>query len=302
MKRPPYLLEGDTVAIVGLACKVAREDIMPAVDFLQTNWKVNVLLGDSVGATYHQFAGTDALRANDFQTMLDNPQVKAIFSVRGGYGSSRILEKVNFKHFSQTPKWIVGFSDITAVHCHIQAMGIESIHGVMPKLFLQENGQESLESLRKILFGEALAYRIPAHSLNREGHTEATIVGGNLAIINHLLATPSELDTTGKILFLEDVGEYLYSLDRMMIQLKRAGKLSQLAGLVVGSFSDMKDNDVPFGKTADEIIQEAVADYDYPVCYGFPVGHEPQNWAIPCGRNVSLHISSTEVALSSVVF
>lgn len=302
MKRPPYLQEGDTVAIVGLACKVTREDIIPAVDFLQTAWKVKVILGDSVGEAFHQFAGTDSQRANDFQTMLDNPSVNAIFSARGGYGSSRILEKINFDSFKKYPKWIIGYSDITAIHCHIQTMSIESIHGVMPKLFLQENGTESLESLRKILFGEELSYPIAPHPFNKTGRIDAPIVGGNLAIINHLLATPSELNTTGKILFLEDVGEYLYSLDRMMIQLKRAGKLTQLAGLIVGSFSDMKDNDVPFGKMPYEIIQEAIADYDYPVCYGFPVGHDVQNWAIPCGRQVSLQVTTQEVRLSSIVF
>ncbi len=299
---PPYLKEGDTVAIVGLACKVNLADIQPAINYLTTVWKVAVLIGDSVGASYNQFAGNDQVRANDFQQMLDNPAVKAIFSVRGGYGSSRIIDVIDFTSFVNNPKWVIGFSDITAVLCHIYQLGFESIHGVMPKLFLQDGGQESVESLRKVLFGEGLNYQVDSHELNRLGQVEAPIVGGNLAIMNHLLASPSELDTTNKILFLEDVGEYLYSIDRMMIQLKRAGKLSNLAGLVVGSFSDLKDNDTPFGKTAYQIIQEAVADYHYPVCYGFPVGHEPQNWAIPCGRKVLLTVSEANARISSLVF
>jgi muramoyltetrapeptide carboxypeptidase len=237
------------------------------------------------------------MRAKDFQMMLDDPKIKAIFSARGGYGSSRLLDSVDFTTFQKQRKWVVGFSDITAVHCHIHTLNIESLHGTMPKLFLQEGGEESLESLRKVLFGEEINYKTEPHQRNRLGATNGQLIGGNLAILIHLIGSKSDINYDGKILFLEDVNEYLYNIDRMMIQLKRSGKLQKLVGLIVGSFSDCQDDEVPFGKTANEIIQEAVADYNFPVCYGFPVGHEVNNWAMPCGREMSLLVEEYGVSL-----
>jgi muramoyltetrapeptide carboxypeptidase len=258
---------------------------------------LKVVIGESVMSAYHQFAGTDDVRAKDFQVMLDNPEIKAIFSARGGYGSSRLLDSIDFSAFQKSPKWVVGFSDITAVLSHIHTFNIESLHATMPKLFLQEGGEESLESLRKILFGEALNYGINSHEMNRLGVSKGQLIGGNLAILSHIFGSKSDINYDGKILFLEDVNEYLYSIDRMMIQLKRSGKLENLAGLIVGHFSDCQDNDVPFGKTANEVIQEAVATYNFPVCYGFPVGHEPENWAMPVGREVILDVKNNGVVL-----
>jgi muramoyltetrapeptide carboxypeptidase len=295
--QPTKIQQGDTVGLLALACKVDFEVLKPAIELMENVWGLKVILGESLTSEYHQFAGTDKVRAEDFQTMLDNPEIKVIFSVRGGYGSSRLLDAIDFTGFQKHPKWVVGFSDITAVHCHIHTLNIESLHATMPKLFLQEGGEESLESLRKILFGENLNYKIEPHQMNRLGVGEGQLVGGNLALLSHIIGSKSDIDYDGKILFLEDVNEYLYNIDRMMIQLKRSGKLKNLSGLIVGNFSDCQDNQVPFGKTANEIIEEAVADYDYPVCYGFPVGHEVDNWAMPCGREVSLLVEEYGVGL-----
>ena len=295
--RPNSIQKGDTVGLIALACKVNFEILKPAIAWMENVWGLKIILGESLTSEYHQFAGTDTIRANDFQTMLDNPEIKAIFSARGGYGSSRLLDSIDFTAFQKQPKWVIGFSDITAVHCHIHTLNIESLHATMPKIFLQEGGEESLESLKKILFGEETNYKIEPHKLNRLGVGEGQIIGGNLAILIHVIGSKSDINYDGKILFLEDINEYLYNIDRMMIQLKRSGKLQNLAGLIVGSFSDCQDNQVPFGKTAYEIIEEAVADYDFPVCYGFPVGHEVDNWAIPCGRRLSLSVEEYGVSL-----
>ena len=293
--------KGDTVGLLALACKVDFEVLRPTIALMENVWGLKVILGESLTSEYHQFAGTDSVRANDFQMMLDDPEIKAIFSARGGYGSSRLLDFIDFTAFQKQPKWVIGFSDITAVHCHIHTLNIESLHATMPKLFLQEGGEKSLESLRKVLFGEVINYKIEPHKLNRLGAGEGQIIGGNLAILVHVIGSKSDVNYDGKILFLEDINEYLYNIDRMMIQLKRSGKLQNLAGLIVGSFSDCQDNDVPFGKNANEIIQEAVADYDFPVCHGFPVGHEVDNWAMPCGREMSLLVEEYGVSLKEQV-
>ncbi|MBC7410260.1 MAG: LD-carboxypeptidase [Arcicella sp.] len=295
--RPNPIQKGDTIGLLALACKVNFEILKPAIALMENIWGLKIVLGKSLTSEYHQFAGTDVMRANDFQMMLDNPEIKAIFSARGGYGSSRLLDSIDFTVFQKQPKWVIGFSDITAVHCHIHTLNIESLHATMPKIFLQEGGEQSLESLRKILFGEETNYKIEPHKLNRLGVGEGQLIGGNLAILIHVIGSKSDINYEGKILFLEDVNEYLYNIDRMMIQLKRSGKLQNLAGLIVGSFSDCQDNDVPFGKSAYEIIEEAVADYDFPVCYGFPVGHEVDNWAMPHGRRLSLLVEEYRVSL-----
>jgi muramoyltetrapeptide carboxypeptidase len=296
MIRPASLQKGDTVGIVGLACKVEIAQILPAVDILE-QWGLKVIIGQSVYSAYYQFAGDDKIRRDDFQLMLDNQDIKAIFSARGGYGSSRILDQLDYTLFAQCPKWIVGFSDITAVHGQLHGLGFESLHATMPKLFNQTGGAFSLESLQKCLFGEILSYQITPHFFNIFGQGKGALIGGNLCLIAHLLGSDDEIDTNGKILFLEDISEYLYAIDRLMVQLKRAKKLDKLAGLIVGHFSETQDNAVPFGKTPYEIIQEHVQDFNYPVCYGFSVGHEPDNWAMPCGRNLTLIVEENRVLL-----
>ncbi len=293
---PPDLQKGDKVAIVALASKLNPDDIQPAIQYMQENWGVEVVVGESVSASYYGFAGTDEVRARDFQKMLDDRSVKAIFSARGGYGSSRIIDAIDFTAFQQKPKWIIGFSDITAVHSHVQSLGFQSLHGPMPKTFMRD--EYSLETLRTFLFGNGMSYKISPDNLNKSGAAEGQITGGNLCLLAHLIGSASDISYEGKILFIEDIGEYLYNIDRMMIQLKRAGKLRNLQGLLVGSFTDNKENDEPFGKTAYEIIAEHVSAYEYPVCYGLPTGHDKINWAIPCGRVARLEVDALKSVLT----
>jgi muramoyltetrapeptide carboxypeptidase len=293
------LQPGDKVAIIATARKIDRDAIKTAVQVLQ-QWGLEVEVGPTVGANYGVFAGDDALRLQDLQQALDRPDIKAIICARGGYGTTRILDQVDFSRFEKQPKWIVGFSDITSLLCHIHSLGIECVHGIMPLLF-PTGTEAALDSLRRVLFGEELQYEVAPHSFNRTGTGEGQLIGGNLALLHNVSGTRSDFSTKGKILFLEDVDEYLYSIDRMMVHLDRAGKLSELAGLVVGHFSDMKDNADPFGKDAYEIIAEHTGRYTYPVCYGFPTGHEPDNLALVCGRKARLEVTPQGVTLEYVI-
>jgi muramoyltetrapeptide carboxypeptidase len=283
---PPYLKKGDTVAITCPAKKLPHE-ITDAVRLLES-WGLNVLLGETVSASCNQFAGDDTLRTKDFQRFLDDKSVKAIFAARGGYGTIRIIDNIDFQDFASSPKWIIGFSDITVLHSHIFAQyGVQSIHGQMP-LTIPDGTKESLETLRKALFNEAVDYRYESSFVNKTGEASGVLIGGNLTLLVMMAGSVSEMDYSEKILFIEDVGEYLYSLDRMMWNLKRAGKLAELKGLIVGGFTELKDNDIPFGQTAAEIIQEHVKDYDFPVCYDFPAGHIENNHALIFGKTVNL--------------
>jgi muramoyltetrapeptide carboxypeptidase len=297
---PQPLTAGDQIAIVALARKVSLLDIELAISIFKS-WGLRVVFGNTLTAGHHIFAGTDAERAADLQAMLDNPEIKAIISARGGYGTTRMLDLVDFSTFEKKPKWVVGFSDITALLSHIQTKGIESIHGIMPALFSKPGSEAAIESLRQVLFGEPVLYpTIPAHALNRPGLGTGQLVGGNVSLLATVIGTPSEVDYTGKILFLEEVEEYLYSLDRMLVQLKRAGKLTHLAGLVVGHFTAMQDNPVPFGSTAYEIIRNHTQDYPYPICFGFPTGHEPYNLALVCGREATLSVTEAGAQLTYI--
>jgi muramoyltetrapeptide carboxypeptidase len=294
---PTYLQAGDTVGIVAMASKLERDSIHAAVEKL-TAWGLNVIIGDSVGASDFTFSGTDGVRLQDFQAMLDNPEVRAVFSARGGYGSSRIIDAVDFTGFQHSPKWVVGFSDITAIHGKIQNIGYQSIHGPMPKTMLWDAASD--DSLRKVLFGERIDYKFPVDTLNRMGETTGRLIGGNLALLVHNIGSASEVSFDGKILFIEDVGEYLYNIDRMMVQLVRAGKLSNLAGLLVGQFSDVKENDEPFGKTAYEIIAEHTSGHSYPIAFDVPIGHTNENFAVRCGEMMSLQVAEKNVELQSI--
>ncbi|MBA4853133.1 LD-carboxypeptidase [Emticicia sp. BO119] len=293
---PQALQKGDKVAIVALASKLNPDGIQPAIQLMKDNWGLEVIIGESVSASYYGFAGTDKIRTQDFQKMLDDSSVKAIFSARGGYGSSRIIDNIDFTVFRQSPKWVVGFSDITAVHSHIQSLGFQSLHAPMPKTFMKDN--YSLETLHAFLFGENKKYEVSGDELDRIGVTQGQIIGGNLCLLAHLVGSQSDINWDDKILFIEDIGEYLYNIDRMMVQLKRVGKLRNLQGLIVGSFTDSKENDEPFGKTAYEIIAEHVSEYNYPVCFGFPTGHDNANWAIPCGRVANLKVNTSKTVLT----
>lgn len=298
MIKPSFLQAGDRVGVLAMASQVPYPSLEQGLRILREDWQLEVVEGDTLHIRYHQFAGTDENRRQDLQKMLDDSTLKAIFSARGGYGSSRIIDGLNFRKFRKHPKWIVGFSDITAIHCHLERMGFESLHATMPKLFGQEGTENALKTLRKGLWGEELGYEIPAHPFNRLGTGQGTVVGGNLCLLAHLIGSRSEPDTRHKILFIEDVGEYYYNLDRMMVQLKRAGKLSQLNGLIVGQFTDLKDNETSsFGKNHYEIIAEHVEAYNYPVCFDFPVGHVSDNRAMIVGRTAHLSVSPENVQL-----
>lgn len=296
MHQPPYLKKNDRVAIVAPAKKVNRPEMQMAIQILE-GWGLEVVLGKYVFNIYNQFAGTDRERAEDLQNMLDDPSIQAIICARGGYGTTRIIDSLSFDSFLAQPKWLVGFSDITVLHCHIHNLGVCSIHGIMPMLFPKQT-EQTLESLRRALFGEPLHYESLAHPLNRLGKARGELVGGNLSLFANTIGTPSEIDTRDKILFLEDVNEYLYHLDRMMIHLYRAGKLAHLAGLIIGEFSQVKDNEAPFGWSVHEIIAELVAEYNYPVCYDFPVGHEVNNLSMYCGGIGTLAVQESGISLS----
>jgi muramoyltetrapeptide carboxypeptidase len=291
MQSPPYLNSGDKIAMIATARKVSPDDITMAVEVFK-KWGFEVELGKNIFNEYHQFAGTNDERAADLQWALDDEYIKAIVCVRGGYGTVKLIDHSDFSKFIQKPKWIIGYSDITVLHSHIlNNFKIETLHATMPVNF-PKNGVEnsSVLSLNKALIGENLNYSFPSHYLNREGESEGVLIGGNLSILYSLSSTESDINTDGKILFIEDLDEYLYHIDRMMMNLKRSGKLSNLSGLIVGGMSDMNDNSVPYGKTAEEIIAEAVSEYSYPVCYQFPAGHIEENNALILGRNVKLKI------------
>jgi muramoyltetrapeptide carboxypeptidase len=249
---------------------------------------------------HHQFGGDDEVRRQDFQQQLDDPTICAILCARGGYGTTRIIDGLDFSRFAQAPKWIAGFSDITTLNCHLLRRGHQSIHGVMPLLFHQEAGADSLESLRRVLFGEDIRYVAPAHPLNCFGTATGELVGGNLSILQTLTGTQSDVTTAGRILFLEDIDEYLYAIDRMLVHLDRTGKLVGLAGLLVGHFTNPQDNAVPYGQTPQEIIDHYASRYNFPVAYDFPVGHEPQNQALIVGRTARLTVDAAGSRLEYV--
>ncbi len=298
LKIPPYLKAGDTVGVLAPASKVNYQDCLPGLRVLRETWNLRVIECPSLQSSYYQYAGPDQQRKQELQELLDNPEVKAIFAARGGYGCSRILDQLNFDAFSESPKWVVGFSDLTAILSHLYALGYASVHAPMVKLFGIENGEIALESLRTALFGGSLDYAIAPHDFNKAGDAYGPVHGGNLCLLAHLIGSGSQVETAGKILFIEDINEYLYNIDRMMIQLKRAGQLDSLAGLVVGQFTDIRDNSEPvFGKTAYEIILEHTHQFGYPICFDFPVGHVADNRALPIGLNARLSVTATGARL-----
>lgn len=284
IKQPPYLKKGDKIGIVSPAKKLTT-DLSKAIGVL-THWGLKIVMAEHVYAAHNQFAGTDEQRRNDLQNFLDDPEIKAVFASRGGYGTIRIIDELDFTKFQEQPKWVIGFSDITILLSHILAKtNTQSIHGQMPKTF-EDGTAESLESLRKALFGETKTYTCESKFENREGSVEGILIGGNLTLLLATEGSNSAFDYTDKILFLEDVGEHEYAIDRMMRALKRSGKLAKLKGLIVGAFNGYEVEELPFGQSPEQIIQEIVKEYDYPVCYNFPVGHIDDNYAMVIGRTV----------------
>lgn len=299
MKIPPYLQKGDTIAITCPAGYMAKEKASTCIKVLQ-QWGYEVLVGKTLGSkskTY--FSGTDEERLNEFQAMLDAPEVKAILCGRGGYGVGRIIDQLDFTAFSKNPKWIIGFSDITILHAHINRnFKIATLHAPMAGAF-NDGGYKNkyVKSIKAALEAEKADYSCKTHRFNKTGKAKAELVGGNLALITHLIGTKSDYQTKGKILFLEDIGEQHYNIDRMLHQLKRSGKLNDLAGLIIGKFTDMQDTERPFGKKVQNIIHDIISEYKYPVCFGFPVSHDKENVALKVGASYQLTVSKQSVQL-----
>lgn len=290
---------------IGITCPsgyVSAERVAYAVVVLE-KWGFKTVVGHTVGNEYHYFSGDDATRLADLQQMLDDPNIDAILMGRGGYGLSRIIDQIDFTNFIKHPKWICGFSDITVLHSHIQAaFGIPTLHAPMCGAFKPETEHcDYILSLRKAICGEPLSYTFAASPYNRLGNAEAIVVGGNLAMLAHLTGSASQIDTDGKILFIEDIGEHLYHIDRMLLNLKRSGQLSKLKGLIVGSFTDTEDTDRPFGQTLEQIINDKVEEYDFPICFGFACGHDEVNYALVLGGKYKLSVGEKGSGLALVM-
>jgi muramoyltetrapeptide carboxypeptidase len=288
MVLPSYLNKGDTVAIIATARKVSKEEIQPAVAFFES-YGLSVVLGKNLFESSNQYAGTDTQRTEDLQWALNEKTIKAIIIARGGYGSVRTIEQIDFTEFKKHPKWMVGYSDVTVLHNAIHKIGVATLHATMPLNFTKN--EEATKSMVDALFGKLIQVETEENYSNISGTAKGQLVGGNLSLIYSLSGTPFDIDTTNKILFIEDLDEYLYHIDRMMMQLKLSGKLKKLKGLIVGGMTDMKDNAIPFGKFPEDIILDAVKEYNYPVCFDFPAGHIDRNLAMYFGREVELTVS-----------
>jgi muramoyltetrapeptide carboxypeptidase len=298
---PPYLKPGDTIGIVCPSGYMATEKVQASVQTFQ-KWGFNVVQGKTVGHRFHYFSGTDEERLDDLQQMMDDDNVKAIFCARGGYGMGRIIDSIKFKKFKKQPKWIIGYSDITVLESHLfSKYSIASLHAPMASSFVDAGDSDPyIQSLHDALTGRKSKYEVQPHDFNRKGKVKGTLIGGNLSLVAHLTGTSSGINSKNTILFIEDVGEYIYNIDRMMYQLKRSGQLKKLKGLIVGRFSDSKDTTIPFGETAEEVIRDIVKEYDYPACFNFPVSHEKENYALKVGGEYVLTISADKVILKEV--
>ncbi|HWB25419.1 MAG TPA: LD-carboxypeptidase [Chitinophagaceae bacterium] len=298
---PPFLSPGDTIGIVCPAGYMPFEKAQTCINALQ-QWGYKVKVGKTLGHQHHYFAGTDEERLNDIQAMLNDSNIKAILCGRGGYGLSRIIDGIDFTAFRKNPKWIIGYSDITVLHAHLfNKLNTASLHSPMAAAF-NDGGAENIfiQALRKTLTGDMIDYAVDTYPLNRPGICEGQLVGGNLSLLAHLVGSESSLNTAGKILFIEDVGEYIYNVDRMLLQLKRAGMLDDLAGLIVGSFTEMKDTVIPFGEDIYNVISSKLTDYNYPVCFGFPVGHTDNNYPLVHGAIHSLYVEEDKVTVAKL--
>ena len=296
---PPYLHQGDTIGLVCPAGYMAIDKAQTCITVLQ-EWGYNVKVGNTLGKeAVNYFSGTDEERLADLQQMLDDDEVKAILCARGGYGTSRIIDRLDFKRFKENPKWIIGYSDVTVLLSHIyRNYKITSLHAPMAAAFNDEGYKnEYVQSLKDALEGKKIKYTIDVHELNRKGEAIGELVGGNLSMLTHLIGSSSEPKTKGRILFIEDIGEYYYKIDRMLLQLKRAGKLENLAGLIVGGFTDMQDTTLKFGQDVYDLIHDKIKEYDYPVCFNFPVGHQTNNYAMKIGAGFKLKVGKNKVTL-----
>lgn len=289
MKIPTYLQKGDTVAMVCTARSFTRDEAQEAVSLFES-WGLKIEFGATIDVNANQLGGTDEQRAADLQRMMDNPNIKAIWIARGGYGTVRIIDKLDFSKFIKNPKWVIGFSDITVLHSHIHNLGIATLHAIMP-YSVPKAMIEAKETLRQALFNEDYEIKTLSNSSNKMGSTEGVLIGGNLSIIYSLLGSKSSVNTQNKILYLEDLDEYLYHIDRMLYNLKRNGYFDDLNGLIIGGMTDMHDNQIPFGYNVQQIILDICKEYNFPICFDFPAGHIPDNRALKLGTKVSLQVS-----------
>ncbi len=295
---PSYLKPGDTIGLVCPAGYMPTEKYQTCVETL-INWGFKVVIGKTPGHQFNYFSGTDEDRLKDLQQMMDDKNINAIFCARGGYGMGRIIDQLDFKKFKKSTKWLIGFSDITVLQSHLFSnYKIASLHAPMAAAFNDgEFNNQYVQSLRDALLGRKANYYVEGNTLNQKGKVTGVLVGGNLSLLVNMIGTPSDIKTKNKILFIEEVGEYIYSADRMMYQLKRSGKLDHLKGLIIGKFSDMKDTTIPFGETIEDAIKDLVKEYDYPVCFGFPVSHDKENYALKIGVKYKLNVTTTSVEL-----
>lgn len=301
IKIPPYLKKGDLIGITCSSSKMELHQAEYAAGVLES-WGYRVHLGITVGTSFHNFSAPDELRLEELQDMLDDPEIKAIFFGRGGYGMICIIDRLDFTRFRKNPKWLIGYSDVTVLHAHVhQKLGIASMHAMMSSgITIATRENQYVQSLRLAIAGKSYKYSFGPHPLDRPGTATGELIGGNLTMLAAVSGSPSQPDTKGKILVLEDIGEYRYSVDRMMYNLKRAGWLDKLAGLVVGSFTEARETDTPFGQTENEIILNLVKEYDYPVCFNFPVGHQEQNYALKLGLKHELKVSRKQCILKQL--
>ncbi|MCV9928005.1 LD-carboxypeptidase [Flavobacterium sp. LS1R49] len=297
MITPPYLQEGDTVALVATARKNIDDNLQPTIDLLKS-WGIETVIGNTIGLDTNQLAGTDEQRAADFQHQMDNPNIKAIWCVRGGYGTVRMIDLLDFTKFKQHPKWVIGFSDVTVLHNHLNTMGYKSIHGIMP-VSVARATPDAVATMKMALFGDPISYTIPSDPMNRFGKATGELVGGNLSILYSLLGSKSAIDCRDKILFIEDLDEYLYHIDRMMMNLRRNGCIENLKGIVIGAMTKMKDNDIPWGKNALEIVDDVTKKYNIPVIFNFPAGHIQDNRALVMGSTITIDVNQSG---STVIF
>ena len=299
--KPEYLKKGDTVAIVAPSGVLKNYNgyMLKAKELLKS-WGLEVSIGENVFNDNGHFAGTDNQRSADFQLAMDDKSIKAIWCARGGYGAMRVIDNLNFEKYKENPKWIIGYSDITAVHNDLHNNKSESIHGIMCKSLekIDIDNNESISILKKTLFGEKLSYTIEGNNYNIEGNSNGQLIGGNLTLLHCLLGSESSIDTDGKILFIEDLGEYLYHIDRMLISLKRAGYFDNCKGLIVGDFTDLRKNTTPFGRDLKELILDIVREYDFPVSFGFPAGHGEKNYPMILGREINLEVSKQQSTIN----
>lgn len=296
MKIPPYLKKGDTVAILCTARKFFPEDAKPAIDLLES-WGLKVKLGKTIGLDSCQLGGTDEERAADFQEQLDNDNIKAIWCARGGYGTVRIIDKIDFSKFKKHPKWVMGFSDVTVLHSHINTLNVATLHSIMP-FTVPKAPEEVKQTFKNALFGIKNSYTIPSKSYDKKGVAKGELVGGNLSIIYSLLGSKSSIDTKDKILFIEDLDEYLYHVDRMLQNMKRNDYFKNVKGIIVGSMRDMHDNEIPFGQNEVQLISEISKELNIPIAFEFCAGHQKDNRTLVLGSQVTFEVNETEIKLT----